>query len=266
MTTTAPYGLTWPLARTQLKHLGYSEAQIRACSEACPGPGMSHDLPGGLHVAGTDSRGLWYVGGIPAEPAPRRPDVHDHEEHLDGTVTGCPACCRLCAPAPSVREEFYAALDRASGRPGYPGLDWLLAVIPVVDQALDDLAPEVFRQDNEASRIANMYRRFAAGPVSEAAEAIDALNGMTGGNPRKGITHTRTQLLAEAADTAFSALLAIQSQTKDINETWMIFTEAAAKAYSRVPDANRPDRGRQSLADYYAPPGPDGRIAHDNGS
>jgi hypothetical protein len=274
-----------------------------------------------------------------AGQAMSRKDVHDHEEHRDGTVTGCPAGCppdgeyyeenlgwgriasHAAGPAcldredairhlmseaggnytateaynaadgamaieggvytrlafhdvayviedqpggrhlgylvtpkqvpdnwPGARETFYRMLDDASTRRPDDDLTWLLAVIPVVDQALDDLAPEVFRRDDDASRIANMYRRFAAGPVSEAAEAIDALNGMTGGNPRKGVTHSRADLLGEAADTAFSSLLAIQSQTKDIAATWVIFIEAAARAYSRVPDEHRPGASGEEAA------------------
>jgi hypothetical protein len=174
---------------------------------------------------------------------------HMHED--DGTVEGCAGCfppgevigVTLASPeVPEIREVLDEAVTGTGPPPARQDgheLDWLLSVIPVVDQCLDDLAPEVFRRDDDASRIANRYRRFAAGPVSEAAEAIDALNGMTGGNPRKGVTHTRADLLGEAADTAFSALLAIQSQTKDIRETWTFFIGAAAKAYSRVPDENR---------------------------
>jgi hypothetical protein len=106
----------------------------------------------------------------------------------------------------------------------------ILAAIAIADAWLDDAAPEAYR----ANPLANMWRRFY-GPVSEAAEAQDALNGMTGGNPRKGITHTPDDMLEEAADTAVSALLAIQSQTKDTAVTWAVFIASLAKILSRVP-------------------------------
>jgi hypothetical protein len=119
----------------------------------------------------------------------------------------------------------------------------ILHAIELVDQHLDDAAPQVYRQDpaasaelNEARGLANMWRRSYGG-VSEAAETQDALVGVTGGNPRKGIYATRDEMLDEAGDTAVSALLFIQSQTKDTGCTWQVFLDALAKAESRVPPA-----------------------------
>jgi phosphoribosyl-ATP pyrophosphohydrolase len=45
----------------------------------------------------------------------------------------------------------------------------------------------------------------------ENGEANEAVIGWVGQNPRKGVTHTPIDIVAELADVAFSALVAIQS-------------------------------------------------------
>ena len=47
--------------------------------------------------------------------------------------------------------------------------------------------------------------------VEEAGEAASAWIGVTGGNPRKGVTHTTDDVAAELADVALAALIAIES-------------------------------------------------------
>jgi hypothetical protein len=47
----------------------------------------------------------------------------------------------------------------------------------------------------------------------EFGEAVEAYIGMTGQNPRKGVTHSLDDLLLELADVAISALCAIQHFT-----------------------------------------------------
>jgi hypothetical protein len=47
----------------------------------------------------------------------------------------------------------------------------------------------------------------------EFGEAVAAYIGMTGQNPRKGVTHTESDLMAELADVAITALCAIQHFT-----------------------------------------------------
>lgn len=114
-------------------------------------------------------------------------------------------------------------------------LAWALRAVEIVDRYLDEAAPEVFRQDNEASRIANRFRRLAAGPASEGQEAVDALNLAVGGNPRKGVTGTEDDVLLELGDTVSAALFAIQSITKDTGLTWQWVLAALSKALNRVP-------------------------------
>jgi NTP pyrophosphatase (non-canonical NTP hydrolase) len=55
--------------------------------------------------------------------------------------------------------------------------------------------------------------------TEEAGEAVEALIGMTGQNPRKGFTHSTSDLLNELADVAITALAAIQHFTKDESAT-----------------------------------------------
>ena len=51
--------------------------------------------------------------------------------------------------------------------------------------------------------------------VEEAGEAAAAYIGTVGQNPRKGVTHTREDLLAELADVAITALSAMQHFTQN---------------------------------------------------
>jgi hypothetical protein len=119
-------------------------------------------------------------------------------------------------------------------------LAWLRKVIEIVDAHLDAAAPEVFRLGTPASQIASMHRRVGKA-AAEAHEAMEELSLLTGENPRKGEhPEARDRMLAELGDTAMAALLGIQSQVKDTGLTWVIFIEAAAKAYGRVPDAPWP--------------------------
>lgn len=53
----------------------------------------------------------------------------------------------------------------------------------------------------------------------EAGEAAAAYIGMTGQNPRKGVTHTQTDLLNELADVAVTALCAMQHFTQNATVT-----------------------------------------------
>lgn len=55
--------------------------------------------------------------------------------------------------------------------------------------------------------------------TEEAGEAAAAFIGVTGQNPRKGVTHTLDDLLGELADVAITAMCAIQHFTKDIEVT-----------------------------------------------
>jgi hypothetical protein len=174
---------------------------------------------------------------------------HIHDD--DGTVEGCPGCFppgeisrNDPRPYPGWHEPWNEG-DQAP-EPGQAFMPWpdlsreydvseILAAIRVVDYHLDAAAPEIYRGDHPACKLANRWRRIAAGPVSEAVESADALNLASGGNPRKGVVGDDDTVLGELGDTASSALLAIQSITKDTDATWAVFIAALSKALSRVP-------------------------------
>jgi hypothetical protein len=68
----------------------------------------------------------------------------------------------------------------------------------------------------------------------EFGEAVAAYIGMTGQNPRKGVTHTLDDLLLELADVALSALCAIQHFTQDIEGTRNLMLRKSALGTQRV--------------------------------
>ena len=62
----------------------------------------------------------------------------------------------------------------------------------------------------------------------EAGEAAQAWIGERGQNPRKGVTHTRAEVVGELADVAFTALVALESLGADAREA----VEACARKAS----------------------------------
>jgi phosphoribosyl-ATP pyrophosphohydrolase len=67
--------------------------------------------------------------------------------------------------------------------------------------------------------------------AEEAGEAIGAWIGLTGQNPRKGVTHTCDDVAGELADAAFAALVAIRSLGYDPS---CVMAECARKVGRRV--------------------------------
>jgi len=65
----------------------------------------------------------------------------------------------------------------------------------------------------------------------EAGEAAGAWIGALGQNPRKGVTHVRSEVAAELADVVLTALVAIESLGFDPDE---VVSECAAKVLARV--------------------------------
>lgn len=70
--------------------------------------------------------------------------------------------------------------------------------------------------------------------VEEAGEAAAAYIGMVGQNPRKGVTHSLDDLIAELADVAIAALCAIQHFTQDIDDTRVALTGKLARIIERA--------------------------------
>lgn len=71
----------------------------------------------------------------------------------------------------------------------------------------------------------------------EFGEVIAAYIGMTGQNPRKGVTHTKADLLAELADVAVTALCAIQHFTQNEDATQAVFTDKLDFIIKRISES-----------------------------
>lgn len=114
---------------------------------------------------------------------------------------------------------------------GYPDYDAtnLRHTITQVDAALDENVSPIYKEQP----LAQDWARVAKAK-EEKGEAIAALIGWTGQNPRKGYTHNLDDLLSELADWALTGMYAIQHFTKDSGKTWRIIEERANIHYSRL--------------------------------
>lgn len=72
--------------------------------------------------------------------------------------------------------------------------------------------------------------------AEEAGEAVDALIGMTGQNPRKGTYGSIQDLYAELADVVLTGMYAIEHFTKNPEQTVQIVMDRARYHKSRVYD------------------------------
>ena len=71
--------------------------------------------------------------------------------------------------------------------------------------------------------------------IEELGEAIQAFIGYTGQNPRKGVTHTLSEVEDEVADVIITGILCLQHITKDTWTTQDIIRQKIAKIEKRVP-------------------------------
>ena len=99
-----------------------------------------------------------------------------------------------------------------------------------IDVWLDDQVSDTYK----AQPLAQDWARVAKAG-EEHGEAIAALIGMTGQNPRKGFTHDRGDLFKELSDIAATAILAMQHFTKDTAITASILNERIYSLHSRIP-------------------------------
>ena len=88
--------------------------------------------------------------------------------------------------------------------------------------------------------------------TEEAGEAAGAWIGVLGQNPRKGVTHTRADVVAELADVAWTALVAIESLGFDARRA---LAECGDKVLGRRTPVSAPAPGAASAG----PPMPTGR-------
>jgi len=111
----------------------------------------------------------------------------------------------------------------------YEGLDLFLDRIEWFDAYLDSQVSDTYREHP----LAQDWARVAK-VAEETGESIQALIGMTGQNPRKGFDKTQEDLLSELADTALTAIYAIQHFTKNPLETWTVIISRSIQHKTRV--------------------------------
>ena len=106
-------------------------------------------------------------------------------------------------------------------------IDW--QIIDRVDAWLD----ENVSQEYKDQPLAQDWARISKG-IEELGEAVDTQIGVTGQNPRKGIYATPEERLNELADTALTAILAMQHFKKNTSEVRQILLHKQELLYQRV--------------------------------
>lgn len=133
-------------------------------------------------------------------------------------------------------------------------LDRVLAIIRTVDEWLDAEVSAGY----QGQPLAQDWARVAK-VAEETGEAVDALVGCTGQNPRKGHYGDVDDLLGELADVAMTAMFAIQHFTKDETRTGAVIMAALEKAATRAAEAGYETKPGAGKADpepwiYETPP------------
>jgi NTP pyrophosphatase (non-canonical NTP hydrolase) len=101
--------------------------------------------------------------------------------------------------------------------------------IPYIDKFLDHGVPVRVQQYPELLDHVRVEKI-----QEEAGEAIAALIGMYGLNPRKGVTNTKDDVLKELADVVITALCAMQHFTKNTQLTAHIVNERLMFIWNRL--------------------------------
>jgi hypothetical protein len=108
-------------------------------------------------------------------------------------------------------------------------IDW--QIIHYVDNWLDD---EVSREYRDQP-LAQDWARIAK-VIEELGEAVSAMIGATGQNPRKGTINHRDDILNELGDVVMTGILAIQHFTKSTSATREILRNKQSFIYRRMMD------------------------------
>lgn len=219
-------------ARTQLTRRGYSPDQVTSALAEAEAAGR-HELL--RHRLSVDPAGNFTISPRPwPEGETRKPPLSDE----------------LTARARAGTLDPAVPPDRGQGYYQDGGVPEILHAIEAVDAHLDANTAQAYRDQPLAGHMSRIGKA-----QSEAREAMEALAGVTGENPRKGVCDTWEHVLEELGDTACAALLGIQHVTKDAGITWAVFLAALGKAMSRVPGASP----------FPPEPGTDEQAARDNG-
>jgi NTP pyrophosphatase (non-canonical NTP hydrolase) len=88
---------------------------------------------------------------------------------------------------------------------------------PILSDEYLKLVQELFEHYTEHGDVTLQLQMIKI--QEELGEAAAALIGAMGSNPRKGFTHTTTDVAMELADVVITAVLAISMCRKDVNET-----------------------------------------------
>lgn len=105
----------------------------------------------------------------------------------------------------------------------------LRSLVEWMDDYLDSAASDTYQEQPLAQDWARVSKA-----TEEAGEAIDALIGMTGQNPRKGTYGTIDDLLAELADVALTGFYGMQHFTKNSPLTMDLLMKRARYHHARV--------------------------------
>jgi hypothetical protein len=113
----------------------------------------------------------------------------------------------------------------------------LIMVIPQAVKKIDEYLDAQVAERYKDQPLAQDWARVAK-LSEEVGEAVSELIAWTGQNPRKGETPaSRARMLAELADVALTAVLAIQHFTKDLSETQAWMVGAQRRGMGRIQEA-----------------------------
>lgn len=123
--------------------------------------------------------------------------------------------------------ESRAAMAPADMDPGAYHHE-LRSLVWWMDNDLDSAVAETYQDQPLAQDWARVSK-----VAEETGEAIDALIGLTGQNPRKGHYGSHVDLYAELCDVALTALYALQHFTKDSHDTMTLLMSRARYHHAR---------------------------------
>ncbi len=105
----------------------------------------------------------------------------------------------------------------------------LKTLVEWVDEWLDSAVSDIYKDQPLAQDWARVSK-----VVEEAGEAINALIGISGQNPRKGTYADTADLVGELADVALTGIYAIQHFTKDADRTLSVLLDKARYHRARI--------------------------------
>lgn len=127
--------------------------------------------------------------------------------------------------------EYIPAPDR--NRPWIR--NWTLGDATKAQSQLEEISDWIddFPVNRDADPLAAFLLRYIK-VFEEAGEMVGNIIGMTGQNPRKGVTSSLEEVLDEAADTALTILGAIESATGNRGESFGRLFEKISKVHARM--------------------------------